>query len=47
LHKTKAALRGPVETKINFIQKHEISIDDPNYSLNLLIPYTEENKEFF
>lgn len=46
-HKTKAALRGPVETKIDYIQKHEISIDNPNYSLNFLVPYNEENKKFF
>ena len=47
LHKTKVAARGPVETKIDYIQKHEISIDNPNYSLHLLIPYNEENKKFF
>ena len=31
-------MRGPVETKINFIQKHGISVDTPNYSLHLLLP---------
>ena len=36
--RTYAALRGPVETKINFIQKHGISVDTPNYSLHLLLP---------
>lgn len=36
--RTYAALRGPVETKINYIQKHGISVDTPNYSLNLLLP---------
>ena len=35
---TYAAIRGPVETKINFIQKHGISVDTPNYSLNILLP---------
>ena len=35
---TYAAIRGPVETKIDYIQKHEISIDNPNYSLNILMP---------
>ena len=35
-HTTYAAVRGPVETKINFIQKHGISIDTPNHSLSLL-----------
>ena len=47
LHHTKAAVRGPVETRIDYIQKHEISIDNPNYSLHLLVPYNEENKKFF
>ena len=47
LHNTMAALRGPVETKIDYIQKHEISIDNPNYSLSFLVPYNEENKKFF
>jgi len=37
------ALRGPVETKINYIQKHEISIDTPNHSLNILLPYNDDN----
>lgn len=46
-HSTYAALRGPTETKIDSIQKHEISIDNPNYSLNFLVPYNEENKKFF
>lgn len=39
--RTYAALRGPVETKINYIQKHSISVDTPNYSLHLLLPKTE------
>ena len=34
-HSTYAAVRGPVETKINFIQKHGISIDSPNHSLSI------------
>lgn len=44
---TYAAVRGPVETKINFIQKHEISVDEPNYSLNILIPKNEETLKYF
>ncbi len=40
-HKIYAAIRGPVETKINFIQKHQISIDEPNYSLHILMPRNE------
>ena len=47
LHHTKAAVRGPVETRIDYIQKHEISIDNPNYSLHIFVPYNEENKKFF
>ena len=46
-HKTYAAIRGPVETKINYIQKHTISLDEPNYSLNILMPSTKETLEYF
>lgn len=46
-HSTYAAVRGPVETKIDFIQKHLISIDEPNHSLNLLLPLTEDSKKYF
>ena len=46
-HKTYAAIRGPVETKINFIQKHGISVDTPNYSLNILMPKNEETLRYF
>lgn len=45
--KTYAALRGPVETKINYIQKHGISVDTPNYSLNLLLPKNEATLKQF
>ena len=44
---TYAAVRGPVETKINYIQKHSISVDEPNYSLNLMLPKTEESLKKF
>ena len=47
LHHTKAAVRGPVETRIDYIQKHEISIDNPNYSLHIMIPYNDENIKHF
>lgn len=47
LHKTYAAIRGPVETKINYIQKHEISVDTPNYSLNILLPKTDATVKQF
>ena len=46
-HKTYAAIRGPVETKINYIQKHGISVDTPNLSLNLLLPLNEDTKNYF
>lgn len=44
---TYAAIRGPVETKINFIQKHGISIDEPNYSLHILLPKNEKTMKQF
>ena len=46
-HKTFAAVRGPVETKINFIQKHGISVDTPNHSLNMLMPKNEDTVNYF
>lgn len=47
IHSTWAAIRGPVETKINYIQKHQISVDRPNYSLNILMPGNEANINYF
>ena len=44
---TYAAVRGPVETKINFIQKHRKSIDEPNYSLHILLPRNEDTMKQF
>ena len=46
-HITYAAIRGPVETGINSIQKHNITIDIPNYSLNILIPKNEFTLNYF
>lgn len=46
-HSIYAAVRGPVETKINFIQKHGISVDIPNHSLSLLMPKNEYTLEYF
>lgn len=46
-HSTYAAVRGPVETKINFIQKHQISIDQPNHSLHILMPRNEATLKYF
>ena len=42
-----AAIRGPVETKINFIQKHQISVDEPNYSLHIYLPQNEQTMNYF
>ena len=47
IHKTYAAVRGPVETKINFIQKHGISVDTPNHSLSILMPKNEDTMAYF
>lgn len=44
---TYAAVRGPVETKINYLQKHEISLDTPNYSLNILMPKNADTVKYF
>lgn len=45
--KTYAAVRGPVETKIDYIQKHGVSIDKPNLSLHILIPRNEKTMHQF
>lgn len=47
VHLTYAAVRGPVETKINFIQKSGISVDRPNFSINILLPASEYNLDYF
>lgn len=46
-HTSYAAVRGPVETKINYIQKHQISVDTPNYSLHILMPLTDDIVKYF
>ena len=46
-HCTYAAVRGPVETKIDFVQKHGISMDSPNHSLSLLLPKNEDTLKYF
>lgn len=40
--RTYAAVRGPVETRIDYIQKHGISVDNPNHSLHLLMPKNKD-----
>ncbi len=47
LHTTYAALKGPVETRINYIQKSGISIDRPNFSVYFLLPYNKYNLDYF
>ena len=44
---TYAAIRGPVETKINYIQKHNISVDVPNHSLHILLPNNNDTLKYF
>lgn len=45
--RTYVAIRGPVETKIDYIQKHGISVDRPNYSLNILMPKNKDTLTAF
>ena len=45
--RTYIALRGPVETKIDYIQKHGISVDNPNHSLHILMPKTTASLKRF
>jgi hypothetical protein len=47
IHSTYVALRGPVETQINYFQKNLTSVDKPNYSLNLLMPKNKETLTYF
>lgn len=44
---TYAAIRGPVETKINSLQTHGISLDTPNYSIHLLLPLNDDTLKYF
>lgn len=46
-HSSYAAVRGPVETQIKYIQKHGISVDTPNYSLHILMPRTDSIIKYF
>lgn len=47
IQSTYLAVRGPVETKINFIQKSGISLDVPNHTLNILMPKNEHTLKYF
>lgn len=44
---TQAAVRGPVETDIEFVQKNKTSVDIPNHSLNLILPKNNETLAYF
>lgn len=44
---TWAAIRGPIETQIESIQKNQIKIDRPNLSLNILMPKNEYTLQAF
>ena len=44
---TYAAIRGPVETKINSLQTHGISLDTPNHSIHLLLPLNDDTLKYF
>lgn len=44
---TKAAIRGPVETKIVHNLKKDLTFDEPNYTLNILVPNNKDNYTFF
>ena len=44
---TWAAIRGPVETQITPIQKNQQRIDEPNLSLNILMPRNEKTLQAF
>ena len=44
---TWAAIRGPVETQIESIQKNQVRVDRPNLSLNILMPLNEKTLKAF
>ena len=46
-HSTYAAVRGPVETKLNTTMKHGLVMDTPNFSLHLLMPKNKETLSYF
>lgn len=46
-HITYAAVRGPVETRINSSISHNAIIDSPNYTLSFIIPQNEDTLKYF
>ena len=47
LKSTYAAISGPTETRIEFLQKYGNSYDVPNYSLNIYIPKNSDTIKYF
>lgn len=47
VYSTKAAVRGPVETKIVHNLKANVSYDDPNLTLEILIPKNVQTEAYF
>lgn len=47
LKSTWAYVKGPIETTINFIQKNNISLDVPNWSIELYVANNEDTKKLF
>ena len=45
--KSYAAIRGPVETRIDDVQKHNIAINQPNYSLSMYFPKNPDTMKYF
>ena len=46
-HSVYCAVRGPVETKIDDYDRHNILFNDPNYSLDIYMPRTPETMNRF
>lgn len=46
-HKIYCSVRGPVETKIDYLQKNGVSVDAPNHSLFIYMTKTEDTLKFF
>lgn len=46
-HETYIALKGPNASSINSLNTHGMSIDTPNYSLNILMPKNESTLKYF
>ncbi len=47
VYTTYAAIRGPVETRIDSLARFNTSFDVPNHSLNILLPLTDQIVQYF